>query len=122
MRLTHSLMRHLRLVVVALAATPCLLAGAATPAHAAEFSVCTTAFGAECKTLSVQAEGANVWIGLAAPLVGACYFSVVDENNGVVVRRGSFWGAYQATINGLYSRYYVKLYGCPGLAEAHISG
>jgi hypothetical protein len=114
--------RYTKLLVTALAATLFAVVGAASPAQAAEFSVCTTGFGSGCTTRSVQAEGGNVWIGLYAPPVGACYYRVIDANNGIVVRSGSFVQAYATTINGLYSRYYVKLFSCPGFAEAHISG
>jgi len=115
-------MRYTKVLVTALAATLLAAVGVASPAQAAEFSVCTTKFGSDCRTGSVQAEGGNVWIGLYAPPVGACYYWVTDANNGIVVRSGSFVQAYATTINGLHSRYYVYLFSCPGFAEAHIQG
>src|SRR5215218_2646259 len=67
--------RYTKLLVTALAMTLFAVVGAANPAQAAEFSVCSTGFGSGCTTRSVQAEGGNVWIGLYTPAVGACSFT-----------------------------------------------
>ena len=89
---------------------------------AGDFRVCTTGLGSGCTTPAVQAEGGNVWIGLYAPPAGGCSFEVIDAFNGAVVHKGSYWQYYGKTLNGLYSRYYVKLFSCPALSEAHILG
>lgn len=115
-------MRNLKVIVVALAATLVAVLGAASPAQAAEFSACNTFLGTSCYTRSVQAEGGNVYIFLAAPPVGACNYEVVDSSNGHVVAKNSYFYSTSRTINGLYSRYYVHLFGCPANASAHISG
>jgi hypothetical protein len=120
-------MRYPRLLVVALAATLFAAVGAASPALAApaqtaDLSVCSTQFGSDCQTLSVQALGGDVRIVLYAPTVGLCYYNVRDTNNWQVVRSGAFWQGLTTTIGGLYSRYRAELYSCPAFSEAHISG
>jgi hypothetical protein len=111
-----------RLAMVAVVAAGLGAVAAPGAALANEIGVCTTGWGSSCVTRSVQAKGGNVRIDLYAPSVGACYYKIRDTNNGEVVRNSSFWNVWRETIGGLYSRYRVELYSCPGLAEAHIAG